>query len=218
MLPWRQTNNQPESENRASQQIDNGLLDCWLSQFTSSLYKVDIVTIYNWTYLHFAPVCISSIWGSGARPVHWWEAENWAAPNRLHNSAHCLTILQRNQQILQSCWALSGTLLDICWKCSTCLGARSCGWDSIWSYFILNGNISNIEKPFKDSHYVLNVCVFRPCVHICGIFLLLHLSPLYDVLDHTNHTFSESLSSGDDNARDEDLQKGKYEDPMYVIF
>ena len=39
-----------------------------------------------------------------------------------------------------------------------------------------------------------------------------HLSPLYDVLDHTNHIFSESLSSGDDNDRDKYLQKDKYKD------
>ena len=37
-------------------------------------------------------------------------------------------------------------------------------------------------------------------------------SPSYDVLDHTNHIFSESLSSGDDNDQDEDLQKDKYKD------
>ena len=71
-------------------------------------------------------------------------------------------------------------------------------------------------------------------VHICDILLLLHLSPLYDVPDHTNHIFSESISSGDDNDRDEDLQKDKYkdkdtqthtktetkcfQDPMYAIF
>ena len=72
----------------------------------------------------------------------------------------------------------------------------------------------------------------RLSVHICDILLLLHLSPLYDVPDHTNHIFSESLSSGDDNDRDEDLQKDKYkdkdtqtktntkcfQDPMYAIF
>ena len=164
MLPW-QTNNQPESENRASQQIDKGLLDCWLLQFTSSLYKVDIVTIYNWTYLHFAPVCISSIWGSGARPVHWWEAENWAAPNRLHNSAHCLTILQRNQQILQSCWALSGTLLGICWKCSTCLGARSCGiqFDHILSWTEISPILRNRSR--IHTMFLMCVCV-RPCVRV----------------------------------------------------
>ena len=49
-------------------------------------------------------------------------------------------------------------------------------------------------------------------VHICDILLILHLSPLYDVPDHTNHIFSESLSSGYDNDRDEDLQKDKYKD------
>ena len=32
---------------------------------------------------------------------------------------------------------------------------------------------------------------------------------MYDVLDHTNHIFSESSSSGDDNDWDEDLQKDK---------
>ena len=35
---------------------------------------------------------------------------------------------------------------------------------------------------------------------------------MYDVLDHTNHIFSESLSSGDDIDRDGDLQKDKYKD------
>ena len=58
------------------------------------------------------------------------------------------------------------------------------------------------------------------------------MSPLYDVPDHTNHIFSESLSSGDDHGRDGDLQKYKYkdkdtqtktntkcfQDPMYAIF
>ena len=49
-------------------------------------------------------------------------------------------------------------------------------------------------------------------------------------IDHTNHIFSESLSSGDDNDRDEYLQKDKdthtqtktntkcFQDPMYAIF
>ena len=32
------------------------------------------------------------------------------------------------------------------------------------------------------------------------------------VLDHTNHIFSERLSSGDDINRDEDLQEDKYKD------
>ena len=59
-------------------------------------------------------------------------------------------------------------------------------------------------------------------------------SPSYDVLNHTNHIFSESLSSGDDHGRDGDLQKYKYkdkdthtqtktntkyfQDPIYAIF
>ena len=52
----------------------------------------------------------------------------------------------------------------------------------------------------------------RVCVHICDILLILHLSPLYDIPDHTNHIFSESISSGDDIDRDKDLQKDKYKD------
>ena len=40
----------------------------------------------------------------------------------------------------------------------------------------------------------------------------LHLSPPYDFLDHTNHIFSESLSSGDDIDQDKHLQKYKYKD------
>ena len=73
------------------------------------------------------------------------------------------------------------------------------------------------------------MCLF---VCLCDIHLILHLSPLYDVPDHTNHIFSESLSSGDDNDRDKYLQKDKYkdthtqtktntkcfEDPIYAIF
>ena len=43
-------------------------------------------------------------------------------------------------------------------------------------------------------------------------WMLCYLSPSYDVLDHTNHIFSESLSSGDDNDQDKDLQKDKYKD------
>ena len=55
-------------------------------------------------------------------------------------------------------------------------------------------------------------------------------SPSYDVLNHTNHIFSESLSSGDDNDRDEYLQKDKdthtqtktntkcFQDPIYAIY
>ena len=72
------------------------------------------------------------------------------------------------------------------------------------------------------------------CLYVCVQAWHFHLSPPYDVLDHTNHIFSESLSSGDDIGRDEDLQKDKYkdkdtqtqtktntkcfQDPMYAIF
>ena len=44
----------------------------------------------------------------------------------------------------------------------------------------------------------------------------LHLSPPYDVLDHTNHVFSESLSSGDHG--DEDLQKDKKTKNSFLLF
>ena len=72
------------------------------------------------------------------------------------------------------------------------------------------------------------------CLSVCPQAWHFHLSPPYDVLDHTNHIFSESLSSGDDIGRDEDLQKDKYkdkdtqtqtktntkcfQDPIYAIF
>ena len=70
------------------------------------------------------------------------------------------------------------------------------------------------------------------CMSVCDQGWHLHLSPPHDVLDHANHIFSESLSSGDDIDRDEDLQKDKYkdkdtqtktntkcfQDPMYLIF
>ena len=56
----------------------------------------------------------------------------------------------------------------------------------------------------------------------------LHLSPPCDVLDHTNHIFSESLSSGDDNDRDKYKYKDThiqtktntkcFQDPMYAKF
>ena len=70
------------------------------------------------------------------------------------------------------------------------------------------------------------------CLSVQISDILLHMSPLYDVPDHTNHIFSERLSSGDENDRDEDLQKDKYKgkdtqtktntkcfkDQMYAIF
>ena len=75
---WRcdHGDNQPESENNVSQQIDKGLLDCWLLQFTSSLYKVDIVTIYNWT-VDISPLCTS---------VYQQYLREWCAPRPLVRS------------------------------------------------------------------------------------------------------------------------------------
>ena len=74
----------------------------------------------------------------------------------------------------------------------------------------------------------MSVC---PCVTKRDISIYLHR--MYDVLDHTNHVFSESLSSGDDNDRDEYLQKTNtktkththrhkdntkcFQDPLYAI-
>ena len=80
---------------------------------------------------------------------------------------------------------------------------------------------------------IFTCCLFvclSPWWHLPLLPTFNHLSPLYDVLDHTNHIFSESLSSGDDNDRDEYLQKDKdthtqtktntkcFQDPMYAIF
>ena len=71
----------------------------------------------------------------------------------------------------------------------------------------------------------MSVC---PCVTKRDISIYLHR--MYDVLDHTNHVFSESLSSGDDIDRDEHKDKYKdkdtqtktntrcLQDPMYTIY
>ena len=54
--------------------------------------------------------------------------------------------------------------------------------------------------------------------HNCKIHGDISFPPLtiylhcYDVLDHTNHIFSESFLSGDNNDRDQDLQKDKDKD------
>ena len=48
---------------------------------------------------------------------------------------------------------------------------------------------------FKD--FLVEKLCFEPLLSLC----------MYVVLDHTNHIFSESFSSGDDNDRDEYLQK-----------
>ena len=83
-------------------------------------------------------------------------------------------------------------------------------------------------------HTSQNYSTIFTCVSVCDQAWHLHLSPPYDVLDHTRHIFSESLSSDDDIDRDEDLQKDKYkdkytqaqtktntkcfQDPIYTIF
>ena len=58
----------------------------------------------------------------------------------------------------------------------------------------------------------------RLSVPICDILLLLHLSPLYDVPDHTNHIFSvrirswQCVSNIQDKYKDKDTHKDKYKD------
>ena len=68
---------------------------------------------------------------------------------------------------------------------------------------------------FASSVNILqNSSTIFTCVYmsVCDQGWHLHLSPPHDVLDHANHIFSESLSSGDDIDRDENLQKDKYKD------
>ena len=50
------------------------------------------------------------------------------------------------------------------------------------------------------------------CMHVTKRDISIYLHRMYDVLDHANHIFSESLSSGDDIDRDEDLQEDKDKD------
>ena len=71
-------------------------------------------------------------------------------------------------------------------------------WYKVWMT-----NSSVFENPFWYSHYNLNVCL---SVHICDIFFLFNLSPLYDVL---HHIFTESSSSGYDNDQHKDIKKTK---------
>ena len=47
------------------------------------------------------------------------------------------------------------------------------------------------------------------CMYVCVQAWHFHLSPPYDVLDHTYHIFSESLSYGNNIDGDGDLQKDK---------
>ena len=67
--------------------------------------------------------------------------------------------------------------------------------------------ICESQQSFVD---FLTTIIFTFRLFVClSPWWHLHLSPSNDVLDHTNHIFSESLSSGDDNGRHEDLQKTK---------
>ena len=64
---------------------------------------------------------------------------------------------------------------------------------------------SAVQQSFVD---LLTSPIFTFRLFVClSPWWHLHLSPSNDVLDHTNHIFSESLSSGDDNDRDKYLQK-----------
>ena len=64
-------------------------------------------------------------------------------------------------------------------------------------------NISNCETQSHIEHW-LSSSIFTCSFVRPSAWWHLHFSPLYDVLDHTNHIFSENLSSGDDNDWDED--------------
>ena len=70
--------------------------------------------------------------------------------------------------------------------------------------------IAKVSSPVSISSQALYSLVWlSPCSHLLLLPIFHHLSPLYDVLEHTNYIFSESSSSGDDNDRDEDLQIDK---------
>ena len=78
-------------------------------------------------------------------------------------------------------------------------------------------------------HTIFWMCV---CTFVTSFSFSICLNYIYDVSDHTNHIFSEILSSGDDNDWDKDLHKDYYkdkdtqtntntkcfQDPMYAIF
>ena len=102
-------------------------------------------------------------------------------------------------------------------------------WDR-WhfcKFYIVANSVNNTSHRILALYSHVRVCVCDQAWHF-------HLSPPYDVLDHANHIFYESLSSCDDIDRDKDLQKDKYEDkdtqtqtktntkcfqhPIYAIF
>ena len=60
---------------------------------------------------------------------------------------------------------------------------------------------------------------FSGCSSVClSPWWHLHLSPSYDVLDHTNLIFSESLSSGDDNDQDGNGNPYSQSDSKNTVF
>ena len=84
-----------------------------------------------------------------------------------------------------------------------------------------------LDQQFMEIHYFRITCLLfrsytitqpglsnkifpQPCIlRFPSQVLLLNLSPLYDVLYHTSHIFSENLSSTDDNDQHKDIQKDK---------
>ena len=76
----------------------------------------------------------------------------------------------------------------------------------------------------------LSVNLLRSSIFtLCSSFVATMVtSPFISIVDHTDHIFFESLSSGDNIDGDEDLQKDKYKDtqtktktnkdPMYAVF
>ena len=83
-----------------------------------------------------------------------------------------------------------------------------------------------IENPSR----LVGFTLYSECVSVCLTVCPLSTFVTYfsfSICLHTNHIFSESLSSGDDNDRHKDLQKDKdtqtkkntkcFQDPMYAI-
>ena len=73
--------------------------------------------------------------------------------------------------------------------------------------------VANPEAEQVLSTTFFHCCLFVPPSHTDYI---VRLSPLYDDLDHTKHMFYKSLSSGDDNGEDKDIQKDNETDKYMV--
>ena len=70
-------------------------------------------------------------------------------------------------------------------------------------------NIAKVSSPVSI-HNWLDLFSLSVCLFVCLVVTNHDDISFYSIistLDHTNHIFSESLSSGDDNDRDADLQK-----------